>query len=116
MAYDSYLQERIDRVLIEKKINFSSKKMMGGLCYMLNDKMLMGIVKEQVMARIGPSAYPEAINKSGVHEMNFTGRSMKGYVFLDLEAVDLDEDLEYWIQLCLDFNPEAKSSKKKTKS
>ena len=45
--------------------------------------------------------------------MDFTGRPMKGYVFVDPLGFDMDDDLEYWIQLCLDFNPIAKSSKKK---
>ena len=45
--------------------------------------------------------------------MDFTGKPMKGYIFVAAEGFDLDADLEYWIQLCLDFNPLAKSSKKK---
>jgi hypothetical protein len=45
--------------------------------------------------------------------MDFTGRPMKGYVFIDPIGIDMDKDLEYWIQLCLDYNPKAKSSKKK---
>lgn len=80
---------------------------------MVDDKMCVGIVKDQLMARIGPEAYEAELEKSGVHEMNFTGRAMKGYVFVDNEAVDFDKDLEYWIDRCLEFNPKAKSSKKK---
>lgn len=115
MAYDEYLSERIDHVLQSKKVPYLSKKMMGGLCYMVDDKMLCGIVREQLMARIGPEGYDEALTKPGVHQMTFTGRSMKGYVFIDMDAIDTDEDLEYWIQLCLNFNPLAKSSKRKKK-
>ena len=113
MAYDNYLSERIDQLLNHKKIQYHSKKMMGGLCYMLDDKMLCGIVRNQLMARIGPDRYQESLKKEGVHQMTFTGRSMKGYVFIDMDALDTDEELEYWVQLCLDFNPLAKSSKKK---
>lgn len=89
--------------------------MMGGLCFMVDDKMCVGIVKDELMARIGPDAYETALQKDGCKEMNFTGRSMKGYVFLEPTAVDLEKDLEYWVQLCLDFNPLAKSSRKKKK-
>ena len=82
---------------------------------MIDDKMCVGIVKDELMARIGPDKYEEALEKEGCKEMNFTGRPMKGYVFIEPEAMDMDKDLEYWVQLCLDFNPLAKSSKKKKK-
>jgi hypothetical protein len=66
------------------------------------------------MARINPDIYQEALKKKGCKEMDFTGRPMKGFVFLVDEAIDLDEDLHTWLQLALDFNPLAKASKKKT--
>ena len=80
---------------------------------MVDDKMCLGIVNNQIMARIHPNVYEKSLGKEGVSEMNFTGRAMKGYVFIEPEAHDMEEDLEKWIQLCLDFNPLAKSSKKK---
>ena len=89
--------------------------MFGGLCYMVNDKMCVGIIKNELMARIGEGKYEHALTKKGCKEMNFTGRAMKGYVYLDEDALDLDVDLEYWIQLALDFNPLAKASKKNKK-
>ncbi len=113
MAYDEYLEERISRILNEKHVDFSPKKMMGGLCFMVDEKMCLGIVKNEMMARFAPELYQESLLKDGCNEMNFTGRPMKGYVFLTPEAIDLEEELEYWVQLCLDFNPRAKSSKKK---
>jgi len=113
MAYDEYLADRIKSVLTEKKVNFEEKKMMGGLTFMVNDKMCVGIVKDDLMARIDPELYQEVLKKKGCKEMNFTGRPMKGYVFIEPEGIDSEEELEYWVQLCLDFNPFAKSSKKK---
>ena len=115
MAYDSCQAERIDRILNEKGVTFYSKKMMGGLCYMMDDKMLCGLVKDQLMARIGESFYEDALQMEHVNEMNFTGRAMKGYVFVDEAGIDMDEELEFWVQKCIDFNPSAKSSKKKKK-
>lgn len=115
MAYDNYLAERIDRVLNDKKASFLAKNMMGGLCYMVDGKMCVGIVKDHLMCRIGPDAYEKALAKEGCQPMDFTGRPMNGYVFIAPEAIDLDEQLAYWIQLCLDFNPLAKASKKKVK-
>lgn len=115
MAYDLEFAERINRILSEKGADFYEKKMFGGLCFMVDDKMCVGIVKEELMARIGPDAYPEALEKNGVSEMNFTGRAMKGYVFISQEVLIDDDVLAYWLQLCLDFNPFAKASKKRKK-
>ncbi len=115
MPYDTHLENRIDEVLKRKKIKYESKKMMGGLCYMVDDKMCVGIVKDTLMARIGVDQYEDAVSKPGIHPMDFTGRPMKGYIFASPEAVDMEEDLEYWIQLALNFNPLAKSSKRKKK-
>lgn len=113
MAYDEYLEERIAKVLDEKGIPYKTKKMMGGLTFMVDDKMCVGKVGNNLMARVGSKIYDEVLKKDGCNEMDFTGRPMKGYVFVEPEAIDMEEDLEYWIELCLDFNPEAKQSKKR---
>ncbi len=68
------------------------------------------------MARIDPDIYENVLSKKGCREMDFTGRPMKGYVFVSAEGIDKDKDLENWIQFCLDFNPKAKSSKKKKRA
>ena len=113
MAYDELLADRIRNTLNEAKIEARELKMMGGLCFMVDEKMCIGIVKNMLMARIGEEVYPEALSKKGVQPMDFTGRPMKGYVFIDPEGVDMDEDLSYWVDKCLAFNPHAKASKKK---
>ena len=115
MAYSELLADRIRLVLAEKSTVYTEKKMFGGLCFMVDEKMCIGIVQEELMARIGTERYQEALEKEGCKEMNFTGRAMKGYVFLEPEAIDMEDDLAYWIQLCLDFNPLAKASKKRKK-
>ena len=113
MAYDEYLADRMRSVLKEKNVNFHEKKMMGGLTFMVDDKMCVGIVKENMMARIDPDIYEDSLKKEGCVEMKFTGRAMKGFVFLEPHGIDSEAELNYWIQLALDFNPKAKSSKKK---
>jgi len=113
MAYNEYLADRITRILTDKQVKFYEKKMFGGLCYMVNEKMCVGIIKDELMVRIGEEKYTKALKMKGCKEMNFTGRPMKGFVYLEPEAIDLENDLEYWLQLALDFNPKAKSSKKK---
>lgn len=116
MAYDEYLAERITNVLQHNHVSFIEKKMMGGLTFMVDDKMCVGVVKNTLMARIDPEFYEEALTKKGCREMNFTGRPMKGFVFVEPEGIDSDESLEYWIQLALDYNPKAKSSRKSKRS
>ncbi|MEI7981093.1 MAG: TfoX/Sxy family protein [Bacteroidota bacterium] len=113
MAYDEYLAERVRKVFLEKGIDFEEKKMMGGVCYLVKDKMCTGIIKTRLMARIDPEIFEEAITKKGCQAMDFTGRTMKGFVFIEPSGLDMDSELDYWIQLALDFNPKAKSSKKK---
>jgi len=113
MPYDEHLADRVKKVLKERRVRYEEKRMMGGLCIMVKDKMCVGIEKHKLMARVGPDAYQAALKKKGCHEMDFTGRPLNGYVYVDPKAIDLDSDLEYWVQLCLDYNPKAKSSKKK---
>lgn len=116
MAYNELLAERIGNELDLQGVEYRAMKMMGGWCAMVDEKMCVGIVREELMARIGPDNYEEALEKDGVREMNFTGRSMKGYVFIDAEAIESDEQLAYWVARCIAFNPLAKASKKKKKS
>lgn len=81
---------------------------------MMDDKMCVGVVHDQLMARIGPDAYEQALEEDGVDEMNFTGRAMKGYVFVQEHALERESVLAKYVDLSIAFNPIAKSSKKKT--
>ncbi len=113
MAYDENLADRIRRILHDKHVPNREMKMMGGLCFMVNDKMCIGIMRDELMARIDPEIHQIALTKKGCREMDFTGRPMKGYVLVEPVGIDSDAELDYWTQLCLDFNPKAKSGKKK---
>ena len=113
MAYSEYLADRMRNVFKERKVDFSEKKMMGGLAFMVDNKMCAGIIGDQLMARIGPEAYSDALEMDNVREMDFTGRALKGYVYIDGEGIDTDDQLAFWIDKCLAFNPLAKASKKK---
>lgn len=121
MAYDPYQAERITRLFQDRKVDFYSKKMMGGLCFMVNDKMACGIHynKKQetdlLMARIGADAVPSASENPHCQPMDFTGKRMKDFVFVAPDGWDTEVDLEYWIDLVMDFNPLAKASKKRKK-
>ncbi|MCE3226967.1 MAG: TfoX/Sxy family protein [Bacteroidetes bacterium] len=112
MAFDEKLNDRLREALADVPKKIEEKHMFGGVCYMVNGKMCVGIVKDELMCRIGPNAYEAALKKPGCHEMIFTGKPMKGYVFVNEEGMKTKKDLEYWVNLSLKFNDEAKSSKK----
>ena len=109
MAYDTFLSERISNQLKQKGISFEGKKMFGGIAFMIRGKMCVGVVKNELMARVGPKHYEEALAKPGCREMDFTGRPMKGYVFVSSDGIDAEKDLEYYISLSLAFNEELTS-------
>lgn len=115
MPYNEYLADRISQFFNDKRVEFYEKKMFGGTCFMVDEKMCVGVIHDQIMARINPEIYEISLLKEGCKKMNFTGRPMKGYVFLTEDAYDLDIDLHYWLQLALNFNPLAKASKKRKK-
>lgn len=112
MAYNEILNNRI-REAIAHLSNVEEKHMFGGTCFMLNDKMCVGVVKDEMMCRIDPTLYEEALEKNGCREMVFTGKPMKGYVFVSEEGCDTQQKFNYWIDLCLAFNSKAKASPKR---
>lgn len=114
MAYHEKLAKRIRDRLAEVP-NVEEKEMMGGLTFMIHDKMCVGIIKDEMMCRIDPSLQETVLEKNGCRVMNFTGRPMKGYVMVDETGMKSEKEFDYWINLCLDFNKRAKSSKKKKK-
>ena len=112
MAFDPGLAERIRDVLAGSE-GVTERRMFGGLAFMLHGNMFVGVLGSTLMARVGPEAYARALGRPHVREMDFTGRPMKGYVFVTPEGFDLDNDLAYWIQWTLDHNPLVKPGKKK---
>lgn len=112
MPFDESLSNKIRESLAHLP-KVEEKYMFGGVCYMLNDKMCVGVVKDEMMCRIDPDLYEDALEKPGCREMVFTHRPMKGFVFVGHEGMKTKKQFEYWINLCLDFNKKAKSSKKK---
>ena len=116
MAYDEKLADRIREMISLTHTITEEKKMFGGLCFMVNDKMCVGVEQSRIMARIDPDIYDEVIEKEGCAKMDFTGRVMKGYVFVDSTALNTKSKLGYWIKLALAYNKKAKPSRKKTKS
>ena len=112
MAYDEFLADRIAQVLKDKHVAFVEKKMMGGLVYMVDDKMCVGVVKDRMMVRFDSENLAQVEKRIGYAPMDFTKKPLKGFAYLKPEGFDMDSDMEDWIQLALDFNPKAKRSKR----
>ena len=115
MAYNEQLADRTREIISRSQTNVEEKKMFGGLCFMVDGKMCVGVESERMMVRFDPDLNDETMEKDGVGPMDFIKRVMKGFAFVEIEALQSDKELEYWIGLALDFNKRAKSSKKKKK-
>ena len=97
MSYDEGLAERL-RESLRSSPNISERKMFGGLAFMSRGYMFIGIVGDVLMARVGPDYYEQALLRSYVREMDFTGKPMKGYVFVDHQGYKEDSDLVDWVE------------------
>lgn len=115
MAYDEKLADRVRELISESETNIEEKKMMGGLCFMVNEKMCVGIEKDRIMVRFNPEITDEIMEKEGCSPMDFTGKIMKGFAFVNKDAVNTKQKLAYWIKITLEYNKIAKASKKKKK-
>jgi TfoX/Sxy family transcriptional regulator of competence genes len=113
MAYNDKLAGMTRELILITHKNVEEKAMFGGLCFMVNDKMCVGVEKDRLMVRLDPAKYDEVMEKEGCKPMDFTGKIMKGYVFVDADVLTTKKKLDYWVQLALDYNKIAKASKKR---
>lgn len=112
MAYSEKLADRIREKLADLH-NIEEKKMMGGLTFMYNGKMCIGVIKDDMMCRIDPDFHDKAVEMNGCRTMDFTGKPMTGYVLIDDSGMKTQKEFNYWVNLCLDFNSKARASRKK---
>jgi hypothetical protein len=101
MAIDEGLAARIREALGTARI--TERKMFGGIAFMSRGHMFVGIAKAALMVRVGPEAYATSLKRPHAREMDFTGRPMKGYVFVDPPGFEADADLAYWVDAGLSF-------------
>ena len=115
MAYHEALADRIAEKLYELQINFREKKMFGGIAFMINDKMCIGVVKDEMMLRVTDNHYETLLEENHVNPMQFTGKTMKGFLFIELPAYKNDKDLLKWLNYGIEFGEKGivKSKKKK---
>lgn len=102
MAYDEGSAQRI-RETLASYADVSERKMFGGLAFMLNGHMTLGLNNEDLMVRVGPDKHEEALNQAHARKMDFTGRPMKGYVFVAPEGYAEDADLLAWVNGASEF-------------
>ncbi len=102
MAYDDSLAERVRGVLAGEP-GVSEKRMFGGLTFLLNGNMCCGLTGTDLMVRVGPDAHAGALARPHAREMDFTGKSLEGFVFVAPEGYAADEDLRTWVGLGREF-------------
>lgn len=115
MAYDDQLANRV-RELLSDRDDVTEKEMFSGVCFMVDEKMCVCISGVELLCRIGAEKVDTELEKGNCRNMMNNGRVMKDYVYVEELAFDQPHKLRYWVDLCLDFNPKAKASKKKKKS
>lgn len=109
MAYSEFLADRV-RSRLTNSGQIEEKKMMGGLIFMVNGKMCVGVDidkkknVDRLMVRVGKLPYQDLLERDGSHPMDFTGKPMRGFLFIDPEGFDSEEDLDFWITKALQFN------------
>ena len=96
MAYDEGVAERL-REVFDGRSDIVEKKMFGGIAFMHSGNMCCGIVDDMLMARVGPDAYEEALKRPHAREMDFTGRSLKGFVYVAPLGLEDDVGLSSWV-------------------
>jgi hypothetical protein len=102
MAAAKLLVERI-RHLLSRRRGITEKKMFGGVCFLLNGNMLVAVWGDSLVARVGAEQAEMALTEPDVREMDLTGRPMKGWIIVEHDGVDSDQQLTRWIDLSLTF-------------
>ncbi|MHB8974096.1 MAG: TfoX/Sxy family protein [Pirellulaceae bacterium] len=102
MAYSETLARRIRQVFASRR-GIAEKKMFGGVGFMLSGNMCVGIWKTSLIVRLGPEQAAAALNKSNVVEFDITGRPMKGWVLVEPDGMETDEQLSGWLQRAVEF-------------
>ncbi|MEL6841598.1 MAG: TfoX/Sxy family protein [Bacteroidota bacterium] len=107
------LIDRLRNIMLVKEVDWQEKKMMGGITFMVDEKMCFGTLKGGLLCRIDPAERTELLRHDGAEIISQRGREMKGYVHVQDMGLETDSMLEFWVSKCLAFNPKAKAKKKK---
>ena len=102
MAYDKGLAQRV-REILEDEPGFDEKNMFGGICFLLFGNMVCGIIKDDLIVRVGADRYAEMLKMPHARKFDLTGKPMKGWVVVLAAALDSDEELNDWVQRAVSF-------------
>lgn len=102
MASDEGVVQRVREALVDMP-EVVEKRMFGGVAFMVYGHMSCGVVEDSLMLRVGPEQHEEALNRPHARKMDFTGRPLKGFVYVDPPGFESDRDLEAWIRMSLNF-------------
>ena len=102
MSYDPRLADRV-RTILARSCIFEEKKMFGGVAYMVNGKMCCGVVKTDLVLRLGEDGARAALTRQDTRPMDFTGRPMKSMIYVAAAGTKVDRDLEKWLLLAIAF-------------
>lgn len=101
MAVNEQLAERARKAAeaqaTETGLALREKRMFGGLAFMLEDKLFVGVIDDELMVRVGPAAYEKSLARPHAREMDFTGKQMRGYVFVDAAGCAKQADVTRWV-------------------
>ena len=95
--YDEGIAQRI-REQLDEQAGLAEKRMFGGLAFLVNGNMAVGVVGDELMVRVGPDRYEEALRAPHARPMDFTKRPMRGFVFVSPAGFEEDEELHRWIE------------------
>lgn len=112
MPYNEKTADRV-RVALSHLTKVEEKRMFRGLCFMVNGKMCVCVSGEELMCRVGPHVFSELAEKPGTRTMKRNGATIGSYLYVAEEGFKSKRDFDFWINACLAFNAEAKSSKVK---
>ncbi len=118
MAYDERLAERI-RTVLARRGRFVEKKMFGGVAFMVAGRMACGVVKKDLMARVGPAEHERALARPHARPMDFTGRPMRGFVFVAPAGLRTAAGLRAWVDRAVEnavSQPKAKTATRRRRA
>ena len=114
MAYNEQLANRIREALGDQS-EVEEKKMFKGICFMVNGKMCLCASGDEMLTRLGPDHFEEALETNGCRGMIRNGKPLKDFVFVGPEAMRTQQQFDHWVNIALAFNPFAKATKTKSK-
>lgn len=115
MPFDDRIVNQVREMIADRTDNVEEKVMFGGLCFMVNDKICIGVKKDTLLVRIDPELFETEKEKDGRQPMMHQGKAVTSYLFVDFDSMHNNENLHHWVKLALDYNPHAPLSQAKQK-